>query len=96
MHFIPEKSLTPTTRCIPSDRPWEVVDRVLAETMSSYWVNFAEDGDPNGEGLPQWPVAKPDDYQTIFFGDSLHVEEVPMREQLELLDRIYSVRLDQE
>ena len=79
-----------------SDRPWEVVDRVLAETMSSYWVNFAEDGDPNGEGLPQWPVAKPDDYQTIFFGDSLHVEEVPMREQLELLDRIYSVRLDQE
>jgi para-nitrobenzyl esterase len=24
--------------------------------MSSYWVNFAKNGDPNGKGLNQWPV----------------------------------------
>lgn len=79
-----------------SDRPWEQTDYDLAEAMSSYWVSFAEDGDPNDEGLPDWPAAEPIDYQTMFFGDSLHVETVPMREQLELLDRIFSERLNQE
>ena len=78
-----------------SNRPWEQTDRELAETMAAYWVSFAEDGDPNGEGLPEWPVAKSNEYQTIFFGDSLHIDTVPMREQLELLDKIYTERLNQ-
>ena len=29
-------------------------DRALAEQMSSYWVNFAKTGDPNGKDLPMW------------------------------------------
>jgi para-nitrobenzyl esterase len=38
------------------DRPWEAVDRELADIVSSYWVNFATRGDPNGAGLPAWPA----------------------------------------
>jgi len=36
--------------------PWPQEDRALAQLMSTYWANFAKTGDPNGPGLPQWPV----------------------------------------
>lgn len=30
--------------------------RPLVELMMSYWTNFAQNGDPNQTGLPQWPA----------------------------------------
>lgn len=36
------------------DRRPDAVDYEVSDMVSSYWVNFATSGDPNGEGLPEW------------------------------------------
>ena len=35
---------------------WTDEDKQIADRMSSYWVNFARTGNPNGAGLPPWPA----------------------------------------
>jgi para-nitrobenzyl esterase len=41
-----------------ANQTWNEIDTRLADTMSSYWVNFISKGDPNGSGLTRWPEYK--------------------------------------
>lgn len=40
---------------------WTEDDYKVSETMHNYFANFIISGNPNGEKLPEWPAAKPDD-----------------------------------
>ena len=40
-------------------------DWALSALMQRYWVNFARTGDPNGEGLPDWPQFQEDPTQVF-------------------------------
>jgi carboxylesterase type B len=54
---------------------WNDVDRKLADMMSSYWVNFATKGDPNGPGLPKWAQLKDlSKDPVIVLGDTVQTE----------------------
>ncbi|HYE74629.1 MAG TPA: carboxylesterase family protein, partial [Blastocatellia bacterium] len=53
------------------DRPWEPVDRKLADIVTSYWVNFARTGNPNGKGLPVWPAFDARSQTTMELGEKI-------------------------
>jgi para-nitrobenzyl esterase len=69
------------------NRPFTQVDWDLTEKMSSYWVNFAKNGDPNGEGLPEWPAFDKNSPKIIVFGDKPESFPLIYKEQLEFFDK---------
>ncbi|MGA2599870.1 MAG: carboxylesterase family protein [Bryobacteraceae bacterium] len=71
-------------------RPYEYMDYKLADVMSSYWVNFAEAGDPNGKGLPEWPVYQTASNLALELGDHIRPMTAPHKEQLDALDKYFA------
>jgi para-nitrobenzyl esterase len=75
----------------PTGLNWDDVDRKIADTMSSYWVNFATKGDPNGPGLPAWPEFKAMSAgRVMVLGDTVQVETTPPMTQLSFFDSAYA------
>ena len=40
---------------IPPVRPWRKSDYEMGNILNGYFANFIKTGDPNGEGLAEWP-----------------------------------------
>lgn len=66
--------------------PYTEVDRNLSDVMSSYWVNFAATGDPNGETLPTWSEYTEESDQAMELGDNIRMIETPNKAGLALFD----------
>ena len=45
------------------DYAWTADDHKVSKTMQEYFANFVKTGNPNGEGLSEWPAAKGSDPQ---------------------------------
>ncbi len=58
--------------------------------VSSYWVNFARTGDPNGKGLPEWPAFKDPDMGPHILGE---IQDYPGDEVLNAYDAQYKQML---
>ena len=61
-------------------------DRAMAEMVSSYWVNFAKTGDPNGKNLPAWPGFKNRDMPPHILGE---ITDCPNPDVLNAYDEQY-------
>ena len=78
-------------------RAWTDLDHQVSEMLSSYWVNFATNGDPNGTGLAKWPKfdGKKNDRRMVL-GDQAEVGPAPDRAQLAFFESIYEKERDGE
>ena len=69
---------------------WSPADRKLAEEMSGYWVNFAKSGNPNGPGLPLWPMFANADGKVLYLGDPITVGGVANIDSMKAFDAVYT------
>ena len=61
---------------------WTPETRALSAQMQKYWANFARSGDPNGPGLPKWPVySAAQGWQVMFLDATSAAHKDDLRER---------------
>ncbi len=72
-------------------RAWRPVDHALSQQMQRYWINFAKTGDPNGPGLPQWPVYKPaSGWEVMYLGAQSTARKDDLRDRYLFLNTMWA------
>jgi para-nitrobenzyl esterase len=81
---VPFHFQTLTVRGTPSKK-----DLALSEMISSYDINFAKTGDPNGKGLPSWPAFTDKNQQVMVFDAAPGARTYPLLPQMKTLDSYF-------
>ena len=69
-------------------------DEALTEAMGMYWTNFAKTGDPNGAGLPEWPLYQPMEDQWMTFNPTIEVKTGIRSDKLDIMERALFSRVE--
>ncbi len=67
-------------------------DTRMSELVSSYWVNFAKTGDPNGVGLPEWEPFTASSQKLMVLDAAPRMAPWPNIEPLKTLDDCFAYR----
>jgi para-nitrobenzyl esterase len=67
-------------------------DQLVSDSMSTYWTNFAKRGDPNGNGVPNWPAFSDAKPAVMILSQPLRTGPVPSEEALKGLDAYFAWR----
>lgn len=73
------------------DYAWTQDDYKVSETMQNYFANFIKTGNPNGDGMAEWPAAKPNDKNPAVMIISAESKVAPAKNdaRYEFLDEDY-------
>jgi para-nitrobenzyl esterase len=67
-------------------RPWQQLDRDLENMISSYWVNFAKTGNPNGAGLPEWKTYDKQAGNIMVLGGKVAIQAGLFKKEFDFLE----------
>ena len=70
---------------LPENDQDTVVRQRLEQQMIAAWTNFAKTGDPNGPGLPEWPLFQPGSQPIMGFGIETRVENAPFYQEYQAM-----------
>jgi para-nitrobenzyl esterase len=67
-------------------------DRALSGRMMDYWVNFAKTGNPNGQGLTEWPAYKSASDLNLEFAGEIKTNKNLLKKECDFINGLQSYR----
>jgi len=67
--------------------PTDEQDQAITQAMGDYWTQFAKTGDPNLEGLPQWPRFSGAEPRNMVFGRTIGAAPVERAAAYDVFER---------